>query len=466
MTVGEAGEQPGKLNRVEREVDRGEEAAEIEFVIQDGIIQADLRIGADVASVVPMEANQELSNRGYCLFGQGFVVDRQRAEFLRKAGCSDVIHPYLNGRDVNQNSRDVFVIDVCEYEADYVRQNFPSVHQHLLDFVKPERDQNNRESRRKNWWIYGEPNPKLRRQLQGLSRYIATVETSKHRFFVLLDQSIHPDNMLVNIASDRGEILGVLSSKIHVCWALATGGRLGVGNDPRYNRTRCFETFPFPDPDDATKQRIGDLAEQLDAHRKRQQEKHPTLTMTGMYNVLEKLRAGETLTAKDQTIHEQGLVSVLKQIHDDLDAVVFDAYGWPRDLDDEAILQRLVDLNHERAKEESRGIVRWLRPEFQNPNHGKQAGAKQTAFAGDDDDKPVKKSAATKPKKQPWPKTLPDRMVAIQSALQRHAAPADAKEVAAYYTRANKAQVTELLETLVAVGNVRQLDDGRFASFN
>ena len=179
-----------------------------------------------------------------------------------------------------------------------------------------------------------------------------------------------------------------------------------------------------------------------------------------MYNVLEKLRAGETLTAKEKTIHEQGIVSVLKQIHDDLDAAVFDAYGWPHDLDDEEILQRLVDLNHERAEEESRGMVRWLRPDFQNPD-----GATQTAFAGDDKAKQTKKAATTKVKKQPWPKTLPDRMVAIQSALQQHAAPADAKEVAAYYTRANKSQVTELLETLAAVGNVRQLDDGRFTVF-
>jgi len=36
--------------------------------------------------------------------------------------------------------------------------------------------------------------------------------------------------------------------------------------------------------------RIRDLAEQLDAHRKRQQALHPDLTLTGMYNVLEKLR--------------------------------------------------------------------------------------------------------------------------------------------------------------------------------
>ena len=77
-----------------------------------------------------------------------------------------------------------------------------------------------------------------------------------------------------------------------------------------------------------------------------------------MYNVLEKLRSGESLTAKEQTIHEQGLVSVLKQIHDDLDVAVFDAYGLPHHLEDEEILQRLVDLNHERAEEESRGIIR------------------------------------------------------------------------------------------------------------
>ncbi len=70
-------------------------------------------------------------------------------------------------------------------------------------------------------------------------------------------------------------------------------------------------------------------------------------------------------------IHEQGLVSVLKQIHDDLDAAVFEAYGWPVTLTDEEILERLVALNAERAAEEQRGLIRWLRPEFQNPSGGK-----------------------------------------------------------------------------------------------
>jgi len=158
-----------------------------------------------------------------------------------------------------------------------------------------------------------------------------------------------------------------LSSRLHTVWALRAGSKLGVGNDPRYNKTRCFEAFPFPSPSKELLLRIRDLGERLDSHRKRQQGLFPGLTITGMYNVLEKLRSGEALTAKEKVVHEQGLVSVLKQIHDELDAAVFEAYGWPASLSDEEILERLVALNHERAEEEKRGLVRWLRPEFQNP---------------------------------------------------------------------------------------------------
>jgi hypothetical protein len=100
-------------------------------------------------------------------------------------------------------------------------------------------------------------------------------------------------------------------------------------------------------------------------HRKRRQAEHADLTMTGLYNVLEKLRTGEALSAGDKKIHEAGLVSVLKQLHDDLDAAVFAAYGWPPNLTDAQILDRLVALNASRAAEEASGVVRWLRPVYQ-----------------------------------------------------------------------------------------------------
>jgi hypothetical protein len=65
--------------------------------------------------------------------------------------------------------------------------------------------------------------------------------------------------------------LGVLSSSVHEAWALAQGGTLE--DRPRYNKSRCFETFPFPDDDTgltpALRHTIGTLAEQIDTHRKR-----------------------------------------------------------------------------------------------------------------------------------------------------------------------------------------------------
>jgi hypothetical protein len=103
--------------------------------------------------------------------------------------------------------------------------------------VKPERDTNNRASYRENWWIFGEPRKDLRPALEGLLRYITTIETAKHRFFQFLDASIRPDNMLVNIGISSAHPLAVLSSRIHTRWAIATGGWLGVGNDARYSNS-------------------------------------------------------------------------------------------------------------------------------------------------------------------------------------------------------------------------------------
>ncbi|MFO1507016.1 MAG: type IIL restriction-modification enzyme MmeI [Lysobacterales bacterium] len=160
-----------------------------------------------------------------------------------------------------------------------------------------------------------------------LARYIATVQTSKHRFFVFLDAEILPDDKLIAIGSDDAFLLGVLSSQVHADWALAAGATLE--DRPVYNKSTCFDPFPFPAATDAQRARIRDLGEQLDAHRKRQQALHPELTLTGMYNVLDKLRAGDPLTAKERTIHEQGLVSVLRQLHDESrPSPLLDAYGW------------------------------------------------------------------------------------------------------------------------------------------
>jgi hypothetical protein len=198
--------------------------------------------------------------------------------------------------------------------------------------------------------------------------------------------------------------------------------------------------------------RIRQLGEQLDAHRKRQQVAHPGLTITGMYNVLEKLRAGAELTAKERVIHEQGLVSVLKQIHDELDAAVFEAYGWPVTLTDEEILERLVALNHERAEEEKRGIVRWLRPEFQNPQGKKAAVQDEIPGTGQ---KKVKKGAKAaspaKAEKRAWPKELPQQVAAVRDLLAEAGA-LDLLRAKAAFKGAKDDGLAASLDSLAALG--------------
>ena len=283
---------------------------------------------------------------------------------------------------------------------------------------------------------------------------------------------------------------------------------MGKGNQSRYRNTECFETFPFPDPDAATRERIRDLGERLDAHRKRQQELHPDLTLTGIYNVLEKLRSGEPLTPKERKIHDDGLVSVLKQIHDDLDEAVFHAYGWDdlwakrpgnpgnpvaeratvptaepasplvgsvaasatpdaaseanaesvttfATLDQDAwenkLLERLVALNHERAAEEKAGRIRWLRPEFQNPGGDAEDSSAQSELALP----AAKKKAATKVAKQSWPDRLPDQVTAIRNLLPSTGP--DPEALSAAFGRKSpkrEEQITEVLEVLASLGQV------------
>lgn len=463
MTVASRGLHDGLLERVTTETPCADGDVEVVMMPKVGPIHSDLSIGADVVGTGSLAANLGLSNTGVKLHGAGFLVTPAEAAAMglgRIAGLEQHIRRYCNGKDLAQVSRQLMVIDLDGLEIESVRTQFPEVFQRVVERVKPERDQNNERYRREHWWLFGRRNTELRAALRNLNRFVATPETAKHRYFVFLDRDVLPDNMIIAIALEDAFHLGVLSCRIHVCWALAAGGRLGVGNDPRYNKSRCFEPFAFPIATVQQQSRIRKLGEQLDAHRKRQQSLHPDLTMTGMYNVLEKLRAGEPLNAKERKIHEDGLVSVLQQIHDDLDSAVFDAYGWPTTLTDEEILERLVALNAERAAEEARGIIRWLRPEFQSPSAD---AAKQGKLTLPDDDQaepdkpePAKEPKAAKTSKAPWPKERSQRSKAIQDALAASPGPVTPEELAKQFLRGKADQVEDVLEALCSLGMARR----------
>jgi hypothetical protein len=481
MTVAERGSRGGRLLEVTKESGEGDDLV-ASLAERTGRIHPDLTVGPDVTAARGLQANAGICSVGMKTIGAGFLLDELAAARISGGADSrtahDYVRPYMNGRDLAQQTRNLKVLDFYGFDESTVRERFPAAYQHLLVHVKPERDQNRNPIFKRQWWVLGHPRPQFRVATTDLSRYIATIETSKHRFFTFLPRETVPDSTLVTVALADCMSLGILSSRVHVAWALVTGGRLGVGNDPRYNKTRCFETFPFPL---AGSKAIATLAEQLDAHRKRQQAAHAALTLTGMYNVLEKLRAGEELTAKERVAHEHGLVSVLKQLHDELDLAVLEAYGWSdltalmevtngnrspgaagapsreeaiRSLD-ETLLERLVALNAERAAEEARGLIRWLRPEFQAKGTVATDEASRQGALELEIDGPAEE---VKVDKRPWPAGVPEQILAVNAVLTASPIPLSPDAIAAHFkaTSAAKRRLGTLLETLVALGQVER----------
>jgi hypothetical protein len=517
MTVAAQGSGEGRLQTVVAETPGEHGEMRVDLRERVGLIHADLTVGPNLTSAQTLQADCNVSSPGVKLHGAGFIVTPEQAAALLSSPTfstrgesreGEIVRPYRNGRDLTDAPRGVLVIDLFGLTAEQVRGRYPAVYQWLLERVKPERDQNQRATYRDNWWIFGEPRRELRKALAGLPRFIATVETAKHRTFQFLDAAILPDNMLVAIASADAFDLGVLSSGVHVAWALAQGGRLGVGNDPRYNKTRCFETFPFPDDDTGLtpelRQRIADRAEAIDTHRKRVLSQHPDrLTLTGLYNVLDALRAGRTLSATERATHDAGLVAVLRELHDELDTAVLTAYGWadlaaPLALAEPAappaaaapppgpggvhsfgeqranasagvspaahteLLTRLLALNQSRAAEELEGRVRWLRPDFQNPQQP-APGPVQAAFDGMDAAPALTaRSASAAPTApapiHPWPPALPEQVRAVADILasSAHALPLPALEARFKGRGPWKKSLPRILDTLEALGRARR----------
>lgn len=501
MTVAEKSQSQGVVLTVVSESTAGMDGFIVDFVREVGKIHSDLKIGANVANATQLLAMTGITSMGVMLAGGGFIVDDSTASLISEGLDRNVkdrlIREYRNGRDLMDKPRLAKVIDTFGFDVDELSRKAPGVFQHLLDYVKPERSANRDKAFREKWWLHGRSRGDLRQALAGVDRFIVTVETAKHRVFQFLDKRVIPDHRLIAIAISDAMILGLLSSTIHNLWALRAGGTLE--DRPVYNKTRCFDTFPFPSDDTGLTpelaQKIGQLAEQIDAHRKARQAAHDDVTLTGLYNVLDKLRRQEPLTAKDKTLHTHGLVSVLQTLHHELDTAVLQAYGWA-DLgpvpwhDDTArqtwtdtLLQRLVDLNTRRAAEEAAGHIRWLRPEFQDPARRHAATpAPATADAqptpqqaplpglptdappaADDLSTPDDTPSATAPSapiaRQPWPAGLPQQTRAVADALAAHPAGLSLPDLAERFTGRGpwKKSLPTILDVLESIGRARRL---------
>ena len=478
MTVATSGVSDGKILQVSSELDLDTDDPKLQFVEKSGRVNPNLTIGTDVSSAQQLLSNNGICHDGVKLHGKAFRITSSEAEHLGLFTRNDAvsfIKPYLNGRDLNQNSRGYMVVDLYGLDQVQVRERFPEIYQHLQQTVKVEREKVADKSTSKDvkdyakiWWVFGKPRPELRAANLAISKNIVTVDTAKHRIFQFISASTVVDDKIVVIASMDSFILGVLSSNIHVVWALGQNTRLGQGDDPVYVKSRCFDPFPFPAATDEQRTKIGRIAEALDKHRKDAQATHPEITLTQMYNVLEKVKAGQqaALSVDEKLIFDNALILILKELHEELDVAVAEAYGWPVDLAEEEVLTRLVALNKARAAEEAKGFVRWLRPEYQIPRCG-STSEKQAQLDMGEEHQPAK--LAAKKDKPSFPTSPVQQGAAIMAALAAAGGPVSATNLAVTFKQGKKCEVrvAETLKSLAATGYISVFEKGtRFSARN
>lgn len=465
------------LNHFETDRDQG-------FAIVSRI-NSRLKSGADLAAVVPLLNNSKICFQGVVPAGDGFKIEPDN----EGSSKFELAKPYVIGRNLTGRLQTSLIIDAFGLGHDELREKYPAEYVRLKETVLPYRKNNRRKVYREKWWIFAEPRPAMRDALADIDTFIATPYTSRHRIFVRLSSVILPDAMAYAIADNKYSSLSTLSSRVHSIFSLAGGGTLE--DRPRYHKTRTFDPFPFPaciiDPD-ADNSHFDDLGESLDAFRKGRLEGWDWLTMTRAYNALERYReamnGGDPLTEQERDVHERAQIAILAEIHDEIDLAVLAAYGW-LDLEDtligkpggttpspckspeqeeaeEELLSRLVALNKERAGEEARGHVRWLRPDYQIPKL-------KHKVPGVDEAEQVEADLAIDqgPDKPSWPKDGLEQIRLVRDVLSIARGPVDAEAVTRafkqQYSKKRRERIEHVLANLAELGLARQ-DEGGFVA--
>jgi type II restriction/modification system DNA methylase subunit YeeA len=345
-------------------------------------INSNLTAAVDTTEAARLRTHRELCFRGVPKVGKFELTQDEALRLLAEPNPSqrpnsDVVKPWMNGLDVTRRPKRLWIIDFNERDEEAAAQYaepFDWVRLHVL----PTRLRNKRGHRRENWWLHAETGAGLRGATDSLARFPATPSISKHRIFVWLQQPMLPDQQLYVFARDDDYFFGVLHSRFHEVWALKLGTRLETR--PRYTPTTCFETFPFPQPNEQQKIDISTAAKELNELRENWLNP-PEWTTTRVLEFPGATDGPWSRFVVDADAHGIGTVRYprveardddyakklakrtltnlynerpawLANAHAKLDAAVAQAYGFPVDLTDEQILERLLALNQQRAVDE------------------------------------------------------------------------------------------------------------------
>jgi hypothetical protein len=198
------------------------------------------------------------------VLGKGFVLSPEEAAALivKDQRNKDVLFPYLNGDDLNNDPEQKpsrWVINFFDWSEEKAR-TYPDCFEILENRVKPERqrwklDEDGNEiigeyALRKplpeKWWVYGEKRPGLYKTISQLDQVMAINRHAKYLLISIMPKGIVYSEATVILAIDSYVNYSILSSSIHDVWAWKNSSTMGAAT-LRYSTSKSFETLPFPE---------------------------------------------------------------------------------------------------------------------------------------------------------------------------------------------------------------------------
>ncbi len=356
----------------------------------------------------PLRQNEDKSFIGSYVLGKGFILEPHEAQALIRKNPKNrnVLFPYLNGDDINSNleqSPSRWVINFFDWSEEKCSNEYPECFDIVSRLVKPERYKQNRETRKKKWWLYAEKAPKLYRKIASMPKVMVQTQVSKINALVFISGEIVFDQKVIVFSFSESKYIALLQGTFHSEWSWKYGATRGISLT--YTPSTVFEQYPFPQNlTKSQEEQLERLGESYHEHRK-QLMLAIHLGLTKTYNLfhaqplrpitpeeeqpddkaLQKrlgkdaahLRKHLAKTPGTITFNEAvSAIQKLRNLHHQMDNAVLEAYGWsdinlrhdfyeveylPENdrirytIHSDArreILKRLLELNHEIHKRE------------------------------------------------------------------------------------------------------------------
>lgn len=323
-------------------------------------IAPDLTSGPLTALPNRLKENFGKGFKGVDFGGTGFILSHSEVAEISNLYPEEfrLVWPLINAQDVTSipvQTPARSIINFSGMEIDEVRKLAPNLLSIIEERVKPHRAAAKSKIHREKWWLYFWPRPELYSRIKALNLVVVNPVVAKWTTFSLLPAHAVFSNALNVFPTEDQAFLAILQSTIHSEWALTYGS--SMKQDPRYNPSDCFETFPFP-ARWSENEVLRNIGKQYLSQRSELM-----------------ISRNEGLTIIFNRFHDPSEFSIdiqkLRQLHREMDQCVVIAFGWI-DIDlghgfhetnagirfticsdaRREVLSRLLKLNQERYEEE------------------------------------------------------------------------------------------------------------------